>query len=836
MNKNRLAILMGVLWVLVGCGGASTPRETRPATATAFSADGNTRDGSSGRSMDGNADWPQWGGSPSRNNAPEGTGIPVRWKVGKFDDESGQWCRESSENILWVARLGTQSYGTPAIAGGKVFCAGNNGAGYLKRYPPSVDLGCLFCFRAEDGRLLWQLSREKHPAGRDVDWPEQGLCSTPLVEGKRAWVVTNRGEVACLDTEGFRDGVNDGPYTAEPSTADDEADIVWLFDMIQELGVVPHNMSSCSVTAAGDLLLVCTSNGVDDSHTKVAAPQAPSFLAFDKHTGKLVWADNSPGENILHGQWGSPAHAVLGGVPQAIFPGGDGWLYSFLAQPTADGKPKLLWKFDCNPKQTIWKPNGRGDRNELIATPVIWEGRVYIATGQDPEYGEGAGCLWCIDPTKRGDVSAEIVVDRQGRPVPPRRVRPVEPENGETVRPNPNSAALWHYHAHDANGDGKLDFNETMHRALGMPAIKDGLLVIADLAGLLHCLDARTGKVHWTHDMLAAMWGSPLLVDGKIYMGDEDGDVAVLELSPQKRLLAENNMGASVYSTPVVARNVLYIATRTHLLAIGQKSPPASAVMPNSKPTEKTIGLDRYRLRKGPICVAGVRDNLSGIAHNPATKSLWAVLNGPEELLELDRDGRVLRTVALSGFSDTEDVTILGDGRLAVVEEGRATLALLKLPPMGQVVLDRQAAELFHVPDGPMGNTGIEGVAYDAAGRRFYLLKEKLPPALYEVRLAEESSCLAAAKARKSWEFGPQTVEIRDAAGCYFDPLTGHLLVISDESRCLVECTVAGKEVARLPLPDIPQGEGVTMDDQRTIYIVSEPNLFYVLGKEDTQQ
>jgi outer membrane protein assembly factor BamB len=514
-------------------------------------------------------DWPQWGGSPSRNNTPEAENLPAEWDLGKFDYRTGQWLGGSTKNIQWVARLGSESYGSPVIAGGKVFSATNNDAGYVKRYPASVDLGCLLAFDRSDGRFLWQHSVEKLST-RMLDYPKQGICCTPLVEGDRLWVVTNRGQVVCLDTEGFRDGQNDGPFQSEPSEAPDESDVIWTFDMMGRLGSVQHQMACCSVTSAGRLLLASTSNGVDAEDRQVAAPRAPSFIALDKQTGELVWADSSPGENILDGQWGSPAFAVLGGLAQAIFPGGDGWLYSFLAEPADQGKPKLLWKFDCNPKTSDWE---RGDRNFLIATPVIDDGRVYLATGRDPEEGEGQGDLWCIDPTKRGDVSAELVVDRQGNPVPPRRTQAVDAEAGETVRPNPSSAALWHYRGHDANGDGQHDFEETMHRALGMVAVKDGLLVIGDFAGLVHCLDAKTGRLLWTHDMLAAIWGSPLVADGKIYLGDEDGDLAVFELAPKRNLLAENSMENSVYSAPVVAHNVLYISTRSHLVAIR----PASA-------------------------------------------------------------------------------------------------------------------------------------------------------------------------------------------------------------------------------------------------------------------
>lgn len=511
----------------------------------------------------------QWGGSPRRNNVAKAQDVPVEWEVGEFDRKTGRWISDSAKNIKWVARLGSQTYGTPVVAGRRVFCATNNGAGYLKRYPAATDLGCLLAFDQKDGRFLWQFSCEKLKAGRSLDWPLQGICDSPLVEGDRLWLVSNRGEVVCLDTEGFADGENDGPHRSEPSTAADEADVVWVFNMMKTLGSVQHNMASCSVTAAGNLLLVNTSNGVDDSHERIPAPEAPSFIALDKTTDKLVWADNSPGRNILHGQWSSAAYAVLGGEPQAIFAGGDGWLYSFLATAeNKDGHPRLLWKFDCNPKQARWESDGRGDRNNIIATPVIAGGLVYIATGQDPEYGEGQGHLWCIDPTKRGDVSPTLVVDRTGKPLAPRRVQNLDKEAGERLKPNPRSAVVWHYAGCDVNGDGQHDFEETMHRSLSLVAVKDGLLVTCDLAGLVHCLDAKTGKLHWTYDMLATAWGSPLIAGDRIYIGDEDGDVAVFQLSAKRKLLAENTMEASIYSAPVVADGVLYISTRSHLFAI----------------------------------------------------------------------------------------------------------------------------------------------------------------------------------------------------------------------------------------------------------------------------
>jgi outer membrane protein assembly factor BamB len=270
-------------------------------------------------------------------------------------------------------------------------------------------------------------------------------------------------------------------------------------------------------------------------------------------------------------------------VPQVIFAGGDGWVYSFLGERTEDGKAKLLWKFDANPKESKWILGGRGTRNNIIATPVIHDGLVYVAVGQDPEHDQGVGHLWCIDPTKRGDVSPELAFKLPDleNSIPHRREQAVIAEEGEVARPNPNSAVVWHFSEFDANGNGEIEFEETMNRSCGTVAIKDGLLFIADFSGLFHCLDVKTGKPHWTYDMFAAAWGSPLIVEDKVYIGDDDGDVAIFRCSADPNVamkddggqlvpISEINMGNSVYSTPIISDNVLYISNRTHLFAIAQ--------------------------------------------------------------------------------------------------------------------------------------------------------------------------------------------------------------------------------------------------------------------------
>lgn len=523
------------------------------------------------------SDWPQSGGSYSRNNTPEGKGIATAWNV------------EDGTNIKWSAKLGSETYGNPVVANGKVFIGTNNGSGYMKRYPNKTDLGCLLCFDETTGEFLWQHSSEKLPTGRVHDWPNQGICCAPLVLGDRLWYVTSRGEVVCLDTEGFHDGENDTPFITEKPEKPDvvwdekhEADVIWKFDMMGKLGVSQHNMCSCSLMFTGDILFVNTGNGVDEGHLSLPQPNAPSFVALNMTSGEVIWADSSPGENVLHGQWSSPAYGVFNGQPQVLFAGGDGWLYSFDPKG-ADGKSKLLWKFDCNPKDSHYVLGGRATRNHLIATPVVYDGLVYIGVGEDPEHGEGIGHLWCIDPNKRGDVSPTQVfnpdVDGGKSPVPHKRLKALEADKGDFEKPNPNSAVVWHYLGNDPK---QKKFEETMHRTMGTVAIKDDLLFVADIAGLFHCVDVKTGKAYWTHDMLAGSWASPLIVDGHVYISDEDGDITIFELSKEKTIISKDadggegpiSMGSAVYTSPMVANNRLFIANRNQLFCIepGAKS------------------------------------------------------------------------------------------------------------------------------------------------------------------------------------------------------------------------------------------------------------------------
>ena len=230
-------------------------------------------------------------------------------------------------------------------------------------------------------------------------------------------------------------------------------------------------------------------------------------------------------------------------------PGGDGWLYAFDA---SDPKGKLVWKFDLNPKETKWELGGAGTRNAIISTPVFQDNSVFLAVGQDPEHGEGTGHFWRIDATKTGDIS---------------------PELGDINQPgkaNPNSGVIWHYGGTDDSGENI--FRRTMSTA----SIADGIVYIADLSGFVHAVDFKTGKRKWKepHDLLSGVWGSTLVVDGKVLIGNEDGKLTILKAGgDEPKVLKEFDTVkySSIYSTPTIAGDVMYLSDRNRLYAINIK-------------------------------------------------------------------------------------------------------------------------------------------------------------------------------------------------------------------------------------------------------------------------
>ncbi len=487
-------------------------------------------------------DWPQWGGlTPGRNMYSPAKGMPAEVDPGKFQAGTEEVDMGTTKNVKWVAKLGSQTYGNPTVSQGRIFVGTNNESPRDEQH--QGDRSILLCIDEQTGKFLWQLVVPKLASGKVNDWEYLGILSSPAVDGDRIYLVTSRCELICLDVHGMANGnqgfTNEAQYVAGPGNppgkiSPHDADILWRYDMMDELGVFPHNAANSSPLVLDDLVYVCTSNGQDWTHVNVPSPLSPSFIAVNKNTGELAGEDDAGiGPRIYHGQWSSPSAGQVNGQWQIYFGGGDGICYAFDAKPVSEDDTSWLkkaWWFDANPPEYKVK-DGRPIKypapdgpSEINATPVFYKDRVYVAIGQDPEHGEGVGNLVCIDATKKGDIT--------------------------------RTGLIWQF--------------KEINRSISTVSIdpETELLFVADFSGFVYCLDANTGKHYWTHDLKAHVWGSTLVADGKVYIGDEDGDFTVLAVSKEKKIISESNFGAPIYSTPIVANGVLYVGTQSHLYAL----------------------------------------------------------------------------------------------------------------------------------------------------------------------------------------------------------------------------------------------------------------------------
>ncbi len=462
---------------------------------------------------------------------------------------------ESGRNVKWSVPLGTQSHATPVVAGGRIYIATNNA---VPRDPKQTgDRGVLLCLDEKDGHLLWQLVVPKRDDDKYFDWPDTGMSSPATVEGDRVYIVTNRHEVMCLDAKGMADG-NEGPFQSEsihriphpapppaflPILADagvphDEvgpldADIVWMLDMPAEAGIWPHDGAHSSILVHGDYLYVNTSTGVDNSHKVIRTPDAPSLIVIEKKTGRLVARDDEHiAPNIFHATWSSPALGKVGEREEIFFCGGDGIVRAFAplskSPPAGEvAKLKTIWRFDPDPTSPKDDPhrflnNRQQGPSNIYGMPVVIGDRLLVSGGGDVFWGKNEAWLKCLRTEGEGDISS--------------------------------NATVWSY---------PLD-----RHTMSTPAVFDGLVFTADTSRHIHCVEEATGKPVWVQDTAGDFWGSPLVANGKLYIGSRKGDFWIMSASREKKVLAMVDFKKPISATPVAANGVLYVATMSRLYAI----------------------------------------------------------------------------------------------------------------------------------------------------------------------------------------------------------------------------------------------------------------------------
>jgi HEAT repeat protein/outer membrane protein assembly factor BamB len=456
-------------------------------------------------------EWPMLGGHPDRNAVATNGNPPKNWNP------------ETGENILWQTRLGNQTYAAPVVAGGYVFVGTDNGE--PRDVSDPREEGVLMAFAADTGRFLWQDTAPYILNNGLYNFLLPQTTSTPLVEFDRLYYVTAQAQLRCLYIPSpIEQRTGTSARTNALMIAEAAPQTIWELDLGTELGVYPHEAPNCSVVGVGDLLMVCTGNGVDSTHTGIPAPRAPSFIGVDKRSGRVVWQVVGPSPRVLHGQWSSPSLGRVRDRTLAFFGGGDGWVYAL--DPLTDQEQ---WRFDGNPKAAIYRPSsdipGVTNRNSIIACPVFHAGRVYLTMGEDPTHGDGMGRLMAIAADGSGDITA--------------------------------TGRVWEY----------ID----LHRAICTPIIHDGLIYVGDNYGQVHCVDLETGKRVWIHDQMSRIWGCMALVGDRLYVGDEGGTMVVYRAGRKMEILAKIDMPGPLYGSPAVSGDTLYLATSSQLYAIRQK-------------------------------------------------------------------------------------------------------------------------------------------------------------------------------------------------------------------------------------------------------------------------
>lgn len=501
-------------------------------------------------------DCSQWGEKFSRNPVSPETNLPVSFEPGKRHSQTELVDPVTTQNVRWTAPVGEVIYGTPVAAEGCVFAGSNTTT--LPFPQLQGDKGVFTCLDEKTGKHRWELVVPKLVEIQYADWHRVGMCSTPVIENGKIYLVTNRGDILCLDINGLADG-NQGTFQDEnkyavpagepPLKVDDVfkqkfADILWRCSMVDTIGVMPHNASNCSVLMDGDVLYVCTGNGVDWTHSRVMNPEAPTLIAVDKNNGTLLAVDRfGMGPDIMHGQWSSPSLGVVNGK-RLVFQGtGSGWLFAVEAltpqqveaartNRSENTKPlalKTVWKFNGHPlaqtQEVVPMEHFHDTKSyEVVGNPVFVNNRLYVIFTQELYHNIPNGWLVCLDAAKTGD----------------------------TTR---GGGLLWSYT--DISSSGST------------VAVKDGLVYVADNKGRLHCLDADTGKPYWIHNLGGnQVWGSPLLADGKVYIGTGRRLFWCLKQGKMLEVLGKVPLPGPVYASITAANGTLYVPVFGTLYAV----------------------------------------------------------------------------------------------------------------------------------------------------------------------------------------------------------------------------------------------------------------------------
>ena len=279
--------------------------------------------------------------------------------------------------------------------------------------------------------------------------------------------------------------------------------------------------------------------------------------------------------------------------------------------------------------------------------------------------------------------------------------------------------------------------------------------------------------------------------------------------------------------------------TILHLTSLDDRIFRAVISLRHREPSgRQEIWLNDYLLVKKKS-ISCLDQNLSGITYNRQSKALFIVTNNPSKVYSIDKSGRCLREISLIGFDDTEGLVHLGGKMFAIAEEGENRINIVEICDNTTTLNRTEVINSLQLHMKKPGNKGFEGLAYDEVKQRIYLVNENRPKQL----IAIDGLVNKFKKIRITIDLKllPRYLFVDDLSGLHFDTKTRHLLYLSEESNIVAEGSLDGEIISYMELKkgytglkdDVHQAEGITMDDDGNIYIVSEPNLLYQFARKN---